>query len=458
MSNLSGKLKLPANPFWLFLPFLLLYTSVILVLQTNKMYGDEPRYFTLAQNLIHGFYSPPFPHIDFTNGPGYPLLLTPFIALHVPLICIKLLNGIFYYLSVVFLYKSLRHFVTFKIALIFSLFWACYYNAYEALPLMITEPFTIFLIAAALLCLIKVFYEAGSFKINRYIILSGFLLGFLALTKVVFGYVLLVVLISTLVLWVIYKHSLNYKKLLFVLILSFATTTPYLIYTYNLTGKIFYWATSSGNNLYWMTSLNEWEYGSWAPDPTTDWNSLYGQDGSGQFSGGQLNLKNRDNRIAGAEDSIRKYHLKDFEEINKYTGVEKDDAYKRIAFRNIRDHPGKYLQNCISNVGRILFNYPYSYSIQRPGTLVRFPLASIMIVLILFCIIPTFINWKRLPFAIRFLLLFVFVYLGGCILECSEIRMFTMIVPVLLVWISYILMRTMTFKVKISKDSNQNSG
>lgn len=454
--NITTKSKFPTNPYWLFLPFMLLYIGIILLFHSSEIYGDEARYYYLAHNLLQGFYSPPAPHVDLSSGPGYPLLITPFIALHIPFICIKLLNALFYYLSVVFLFKSLRQYVSFKLALILSLFWACYYNAYEALSLMITEPFTIFLVATSLYMLTKVFKTEGRFKMNRQLLLSGFLLGFLALTKVIFGYVLLVALISGLILWFIFKHSINYKKLLIILVLSFVTTAPYLIYTYSLTGKVFYWSTLSGNNLYWMTSLNEAEYGSWAPDPTTSWESDPGQSETGQFTGGQLNLKNRDNRIAGADDSIRKYHLNDFEEINKYTGVEKDDAYKRIAFRNIREHPLKYLQNCISNIGRMLFNYPYSYSIQRPGTLVRFPLSSIMIVLILFSIIPTILNWKKFPFAIRFSLLFVFVYLEGCILECSEIRMFTMIVPVLLVWIAYTLKRTTTLNLKF-QDHNQDT-
>lgn len=448
MLKFPQKMKLPVNPYWLFSPFLLIYTGIIIVFQHDRIWGDEARYYSLAQNLLHGFYSPPAPYVDFANGPGYPLLLAPFIAIHLPLIYIKLLNGIFLYLSVIFLFKTLRLFVSLRIALILSLFWACYYNAYEALPFMFTEPFTIFLITSALLCLVRVFSKEDSSAKTKYIFLSGVVLGYLALTKVVFGYVLLFVLIGALLLWMKYRYSSNYKKLVLVIAVAFITTAPYLIYTYKLTGKVFYWATSSGNNLYWMTSFNEAEYGSWFPDPSTDWNTFPGGDKNNQYTGGQFNLKNRNNRITGAEDSIRKYHMQDFEEINKYNGVEKDDAFKRIAFRNIRMHPVKYLKNCLTNIGRMLFNFPFSYSVQKPGTLLRLPLSIVMVALMFFCIIPTLINWKSLPFVVRFELMFVFVYLGGCTLECAEIRMFTLIVPVLLVWLGLIIHLSLKIRLR----------
>ena len=66
------------NPYLLFSPFLCFYIIYILIFPPD--FGgntDEMRYLQFAQNLIHGFYSPPVPDIDLTNGPGYPLLLSP---------------------------------------------------------------------------------------------------------------------------------------------------------------------------------------------------------------------------------------------------------------------------------------------------------------------------------------------------------------------------------------------
>ena len=146
--------------------------------------------------------------------------------------------------------------------------------------------------------------------------------------------------------------------------------------------------------------------------------------------------------MPGYEDSLKANHQKDFAEILKFEGVERDNAFKRIALANIKANPRKYLTNILSNIGRILFNFPYSYAYHKPGTLIRFPLNGIIVVAILFCLIPTIINWKRIVFPMRFLLIFTLVYLGGSIFGCAEFRMFTVIVPILLFWIAFIIQKS----------------
>jgi hypothetical protein len=48
--------------------------------------------------------------------------------------------------------------------------------------------------------------------------------------------------------------------------------------------------------------------------------------------------------------------------------LERDDAFKAQALRNIAAHPAKYLRNWLANVGRLLFSYPYSYTEQKTST------------------------------------------------------------------------------------------
>src|SRR4029078_10113831 len=116
-------IKIPKNPFLLFLPFLILYIALALIFHTTGKMQDEPRYLMFAQNLVHGFYSPPPPAIDIGDGPGYPILLVPFLLLGLPLICVTLVNAALYYISIILLFKALQQFVSFPMALIFSLFW-----------------------------------------------------------------------------------------------------------------------------------------------------------------------------------------------------------------------------------------------------------------------------------------------------------------------------------------------
>lgn len=446
-------IKITRNPYLFFLPFLLFYIVVVLIMQKNALWGDEIRHFSQAQNLLQGFYSPPSPNVTLGNGPGYPLVLLPFLALHIPFICIKLLNAVFLYLSVVFLFKALERIVSFRVALIFSLFWACYYNALDFIGYMYAETISVFLVSSLVLCLIIAFDPANHAKAKRYTYLSGFIIGYLALTKIIFGYVMLCMLIGCGLLWIISRKNKSYQKGLIIIIISFITVAPYLVYTNQLTGRVFYWGTSGGNNLYWMSTPYKDEYGNWFSDPvgTTDFRTA---DSSVVE---QVNVNDKGGLINGGEDSLRIHHGENFIEINKHTGVEKDDVTRRIVFENIKAHPFKYVQNCISNIGRILFNYPYAYSPQKPGTLARLPLNGAIVLFALFCLIPTFINWRKLNYSIRFILFVALLYLGGSVLGSAEIRMFTIAVPILLCWIAFILQKTVKIKLFFKEQKIEDS-
>lgn len=438
----SGK-----NPFLIFLPFLILYTILILIFASNGNHGDESRYLIYARNLTHGFYSPPFPYIDLGDGPGYSLILVPFILLHLPLICIQLMNGIYYYLSVVFFFKALQKISSFKLSVIVSCVWAFYPTFYEKMPFILPEVFASALIPVLLYTAVKAFTVDVKKQRVKYILVTGFVFGYLALTKPIFGYVLMIMLLIFIFLLLIRLKNPNYKISVEILVIALFTTLPYLIYTYSLTGKIFYWSSFGGNNLYWMSSPYPDETGSWIEYPPAA----------------------KEDRIPGSQQLIRMRHQKDFDRIfsnkqvqqaniingvriaNVTKGVKQDELFRQIAIENIKAHPGKFLQNCLSNAGRILFNFPYSYVPEKPSTLFRLPVNGILIVLILFSLVPTFINWKRIIFPIRFLLFISFLYFMGSLLGSAENRMFVMIVPILMFWVVYIFQRTIKIKIKFSE-------
>jgi hypothetical protein len=454
MNNYIRYIRIHENPFLLFSPFLLLYIVFVLFLQTEPLWGDEGNYTMLAKNLIHGFYSPPFPNVDIHDGPGYPILLMPYIALKLPMVLIKLMNPIFQYLSVILIFKSLRIITPYKIALLFSLFWACYFNSFDFMPRIYPETFTSFLVTLVIFLLMKAYSQKKSEIIIKYICLSGFTIGYIALTKIIFGYVILVMLFGSIMLWLLNRKSVNHRISLSIMFVALLTISPYLFYTYQLTGKYFYLGTTGGNNLYWMSSPHKQEYGDWFTDQKNKSNfSSNPRNIAGSRIAGKLDLKNRNNYIPGVGDSIKAHHHKDLQEIYKNKGIDQDDAYKRIAIANIKAKPAKFIQNCISNTGRILFNYPYSYTMQKPGTLIRFPLNMTILVFAFISTILTFINWQRIIFPIRFMLLFSIVYLGGSILGSAEIRMFTITVPMLLFWIAYILSKSIKLNLRFDENS-----
>jgi predicted RND superfamily exporter protein len=225
---------------------------------------------------------------------------------------------------------------------------------------------------------------------------------------------------------------------LIVLLAALLFTTPYLIYTYNLTGKIFYWGTPGGDSLYWMSTPWENEYGNWY----------------GDFNLLPRSEKEIQSNIPGYLDSLKLHHQEDYNKIFSYHDViNREQMFKQIAIENIKAHPLKYLENCISNTGRLLFSFPYSYNIQNNRTLLRLPLNGALVLLSIICLILTFFNWKRLFFPIKIILFFLFLYLGASILVSATVRMFTIIVPLLLFWIGYIFQQTIKvnlyFKDKI---------
>lgn len=436
--------KFNKNPFILFLPFFILYIIIIIIFANDANFGDEIRYITYAKNLTHGFYSSPFPHIDLGNGPGYPLIITPLVAFNAPLILIKLMNAFFLYFSIIFLFKALQQILPYKFSLVFSIIWALYPNNFELIMYTLPEVFTPSLIAILIFAMMKAFKSDETKNTWRYLFLAGFTFGYIILTKPVFGYVMIVLLLLMSILWIFNTKSLNYKKTIAVILVAFVVNIPYLAYTYHLTGKLFYWSSFGGNNLYWMSTPYPEEYGSYYVFP----------------------FKDSPDRIPNSKKQIQLNHQKDFEKLLENPkvreaniingqvqdglnyGITQDELLKKIAIQNIKSHPLKFIQNCISNAGRMIFNYPASYALQKPSTLKRLPINGTLVVLVLFCLVPTLINWKKLFFPIRFLLFLSLIYFGGSLLGTAEPRMFTVIVPILLLWIALILSKTVKVKLR----------
>ncbi len=421
--------KFTRNPYLLFLPFLLFFIVFVLKFSNDALEGDEGGYIFFAKNILHGFYSPASPDINLWWGPGYPLILTPFISLGLPLMCLTLLNAVFQYLSIVLLFKAMQQFLSFRKSLIFSLCWAFCYIAYSYMTLMQTEVFTTFLIAILIYASIKGFNDQG----NKYLYLAGFILGYIALTKVIFGYVLMFLLVGSLFLWLKKRSAPNYRKSALIMIIAFATTMPYLIYTYNLTGKLFYWGNSGGMSLYWMSTPYENEYGSWDNETFT--------------------ANHIDGDIASNTSTtlLKVNHQKDIDEVLKYKGVEKDNAYKKIAIANIKAHPLKYIKNIVSNISNLLFGFPNTYSFQRP--LLKIWYFSILFSLTVLSFILTIINWRKIPYSLQCLVVFAFLYLGGSSLVSGGNRQFIVIVPLLLLWIAYMINNAVTLKIKFDKNT-----
>ena len=424
--------KLTRNPWLTFLPFLFFYGYVVIINKWPKLYGDEIRYVDFAHNLIHGFYSPSPPHINLWNGPGYPLILVPFIAVHVPVLYITLLNALYLYLAVVFLYKAINLVTNHKIALIAALLLALYPNDQAVLPILYTEAFTSFLVS-----LLLYFVASGYIKEKpRFIILAGLALGYLTLTKIIFGYVLVICLAACLFMLLFKKSRIYYLKPVRILLIALVVTLPYLVYTYSLTGKMFYWGDSGGMSLYWMSSPYEHEYGDWKLPELT--NNQY-----------PILFKS-----AEAVSLLKKNHSKEIKAILKHNEFEQDVLFKQKAIENIQKHPFKFLKNYYYNFSRMLFNFPYSYSYQDGAIVENILIGSLILWACVAGIILTGLNWRRVISPVRFMLLITGVYLALSGALSSYPRQLDVMVPVLLFWIAYLIANIKTINFKFTAQKN----
>jgi len=420
------------NPYLIFLPFLFYYAYFVVVNKWPSLYGDEIRYVDFAHNMIHGFYSPPMPHINLWNGPGYPLVLLPFIAFKIPVLYITLLNALYQYLAIVFLYKAIKLVANAKIALIASLLLAIYPNALAVLPILYTEAFTSLLVSS-LIYTITLSYSKGKIK---YGLFAGFLLGYLTLTKVIFGYVLVIGLVVCLIALLFKSNRANLLLSLKILLVAFAVTMPYLAYTWHLTGKAFYWGDSGGMSLYWMSTPYDHEYGDWKlPNLSNNqYPELY--------------------KSAETVAILKKNHSKEINAILKHNEVEQDALFKQAAIKNIKKHPGKFAQNYYYNWSRMLFNFPYSYSYQDGAIVGNIIRGSLILWAAVIGGVLTFINRRRLIFPVKFMLLITTIYLTLSGALSAYPRQLDIIVPVLLFCLGFVAANLPKISLKFTEEEN----
>ena len=425
--NVISKLNYSSkNIFPVLLPFLLLYIMLIIFGLKDGFRKDEWRYVYYAQQLLQGKYSAPH-SVFLWNGPGYPLLLAPFLAIGVPFVVLKMFNAFFLYFSLVYFYKSLIKFFSESFSLLITISLGSYWPAYEMLPYLMTEPFIIFLITLLLWFSVNLFQSPNPTKFT--IAITAVFLAVIALTKVIFGYVILVMLL-VMAIWLFIKRHASLIVATKVFALSLIFCLPYLIYTYQISGKVFYWSNAGGMQLYWMTTPFKNEFGDW------------------------INFTSPVSKYEDANEIFRSRHGKIISELYNYpnlfeplsqedliakSNVYQDTGFKKYAMANIKNHPGKFLKNWLANISRMLFDLPYSYKTQNFKFL-KYAIPNIpLLIILLFGLSRIIVRRQGLPFSIRLLIVFTFIYLSGSSLLSAYARQFYIIIPILAFWVAFII-------------------
>ena len=128
-----------------FLPLLFLYLFIVAFHLSDSLDGDEPRYIVYARNLSHGHYSPPG-KIELPNGPGYPLILLPFVLSKAPWGAARMLNALFLFLAVLYFFCTLKRYLKEPHAFYAALILGLNPLFLKELHLLYTEVFSIFMI------------------------------------------------------------------------------------------------------------------------------------------------------------------------------------------------------------------------------------------------------------------------------------------------------------------------
>ncbi len=467
--NLFLKNIYQKNPWLLFSPFLVLYLLMIYKLNSATpivLMGDEPRYLQYAQNLLHGYFSPKG-QVDLWSGPGYPLFIAAFMKMGFQVIGLRLLNAFLQYASIVLLFKTLQYWTSHQKAFWLSMAWACYYIAYKEMLYVYTEPLTSLLIVMIAFSISKLYstsinnntintttatsnnnttttnisndtinksinsnyiaasINSASFSKNKLsfqqyinLIIAGILIGYLALVKIIFGYVILFCLIAFLLFYLIKRQKTN-LQLALVFLIALITTLPYLMYTKSITGRNFYWGNSGGMSLYWMSTPVASEYG--------DWNDA-------KFRA----YCDYDTTVPCNAPLFAKNHQADYDAIYQLDGVARDDAFKQKAIENIKAHPLKYFQNILANTSRLFFAIPNSYQTLRIQNVFRIIPNVFVFCGLMYCVFFSIRVRKQLTPALYLMLLVLFAYLGATLLVSAQQRQLYVVLPLIIIWFSWL--------------------
>jgi len=401
---------------WL-LPFLIFYIIVCIAFSQDELVADEGTYLLFANNLLNGFYSPPAPDIHLWSGPGYPLLLSPFVLVKLPPIALRLINALLLYSSLVISYKSFIEYSSRKTSLIFTIFLGLYFPIYNSLIIIMTETLAWFLISLICYLFIKNFKQKPiSWK---YIILSSLTIAYLAMTKIIFGYVILAALFASIFFFLMPGFFSSARKFSLIVFISFIFCLPYLIYTYSLTNKVFYWSNAGSLSLYTMSTPYENELGEWNHEETL---------------------------------LVNPNHTVFIDSIRQLNALEKDEAYKKQAIDNITNNPKKFFVNWIANIGRLMFSYPKANEKQTIATYFWIIPNMFVIVFISLASLIAIRRYQQIPEELIYILIFILIYLIGSSMLSGYSRMFYITIPFWFLFIVFVYsnMISVTFTKRVN--------
>lgn len=421
MNNFFNKLN-KFIPFWPLIPFYLI--CIALFNSGTELIGDEHRYLKYANRLLNGTYVGNPDNPDLINGPGWPLIVSIFTFFKIPIMALRYLNAIQLWASVVIVNKILKMFAKGPKVTLWTLVFALYpYFLVKSLPRFLSELFAILMICTFFLYFFKIHFKKEENRLHY--VWASLAMGMLILIRVQFAYIGVAGVLLGGVYSLIFRNSKGIRTSI-IMAASFIICIPYLFYTWQLTGKVFYWGTNGGEQLYWMTSPYPGQWGNWiSPTFIEDYPERYPPD--------------------------QVVFILENEELNF---VETNDRYVEAALENLKEHPEVYFKNYLANLGRMAFNFPHSYEPQKLDTYFFIFSNFFYLFCLLMSMIPLIVHFRRIPFTIAAMGLFILMYLGGTSLMAAVFRYITLSLPLVTIWLGYVSEKFVLIKIKQDVDQD----
>jgi len=334
--------ELPRNLKY-FLPLLVLYLLIAILFTHHEITGDEIRHLRYATNITHGYYANPG-DLEIANGPGYPLLLAPMVALGLPYWLMRSLNSFLLFGAVWYLFKALTLYLPTRPAVLGAYLFGLYPTIFKWLPQLYSEALGLLLLSGALYHAIV--YVRTKKRHSRQLIYAGLLLGFLTLTKYVFIHLLLATLV-VLGIGYLFTRRKEFSRYSAIFLLACLVYAPFVIYNKIATDKFMLTGDNGAEILYWRSTPY--------PDENGDWISFDVVQGKDQV----------DNLDGWAIDQLQARHLAFIQEIQDLPLSERNERMMQKAIEHLKSNPANFARNTVSSFLRLFFNFPHTYTTQK---------------------------------------------------------------------------------------------
>lgn len=412
---------LPSTPpnfrsaLWIFLLVLPVYLTITIGIHSTELIWDEGRYLQGARELAQGSFEPDEKR-GFVNGPGYPLLLAPFIKYQAPLLVMRMTNGLLIALASMILFLTVRTKAGTAWAAIAAIGLALHPLLLRIGPYFMSEALTIFTLTT--------FAWSASHLLQKsprswlWIVIGTVSLAWLILTRVIFGYVAMAMLPTCLVLlFAIPPWRESLRNLTAVYFGGLLLCLPYLNHTFEKTGQFPCWSTNSGELLYWITSTHEGETGHWFNPQEVE-------------SIPQLNQN----------------HGEFYLSVMELPYLKREAQLKEAAKAHLHANPKGVLYNWLCNISRLAFGFPRSFIAETPISFIIVASSGPVILLALASLLLTLRHWRETDPIALLLGLMALIYVGGSSLAPAQPRYLVMIFPLLWIVSATTLKRYLTIR------------